>query len=60
MHVTDILKIPTFAKSMRDSANNKRSMNSKEQVATIIEYPFENKIPEKLGDPGIPTILFNW
>ena len=56
MHVTDMLKIPTFAKFMRDLVNNKRSMTLKEHVAMITEYPFDNKIPEKLGDPGIPTI----
>ena len=51
MHVTDILKIPTFAKFMRDVVNDKRSMSLEEQVAMIIEYPFDNKIPEKLGGP---------
>jgi hypothetical protein len=56
LHVTDILKIPTFAKFMRDISNNKRSMNLEEQVAMITKYPFEDKIPAKLGDPGIPTI----
>ena len=59
MHVTDILKIPTFAKFIRDIINNKRSMYLKGQVATIMEYPFENKIPRNLGDPGIPTIYYS-
>ena len=54
MHVIDILKFPTFAKFMRDITKNKRSMNLEEQVAMIRKYPFEDKIPVKLGDPGIP------
>ena len=56
LHVTSMLKIPTFAKFMHDVVNDKRSMTLKEQVAMITEYPLHNKIPEQLGDPGIPTI----
>ena len=33
MHVTDMLKIPTFAKFMHDVVNNKRSMTLKEHIA---------------------------
>lgn len=40
---------------MRDIINNKKSMNLEEQVAMITSYPFE-KIPAKLGDPGILMI----
>src|SRR4051812_20208283 len=41
---------------MKDIVTNKRKVPNEEISTMIANYSFSGKIPEKLGDPGIPTI----
>jgi hypothetical protein len=41
---------------MKDIVSNKRKIPNKEISTVLANYSFNGKVPEKLGDPGIPTI----
>ena len=54
--LTDAIKMPPYAKYMKDIVTNKRKIPEAEISTMLANYSFKGKIPEKLGDPGIPTI----
>ena len=54
--LTDILKMPPYAKYMKDIITNKRKIPEVEISTMLANYTFEDGVPKKLGDPGIPTI----
>ena len=54
--LTDILKMPPYAKYMKDIITNKRKIPEAEISTMVANYTFKDGIPKKLGDPGIPTI----
>jgi hypothetical protein len=54
--LTDAIKIPPYSKYMKDIVTNKRKIPSEEIFTLLANYSFDGKVPEKLGDPGIPTI----
>src|SRR3954463_8201787 len=41
---------------MKDIVTNKRKVPNEAIYTMLVNYSFSGKIPEKLGDPGIPTI----
>ena len=41
---------------MKDIVTNKRKIPTDAITAMLAEYSFKGKMPEKRGDPGIPTI----
>jgi hypothetical protein len=48
--------MPPYSKYMKDIVTNKRKIPS-EEISTLLDnYSFDGKVPEKLGDAGIPTI----
>jgi hypothetical protein len=52
----DAIKIPLYSKYMKDIITNKRKILNDAITAMLASYSFEGKLPEKRGDPGIPTI----
>jgi hypothetical protein len=48
--------MPPYSKYMKDIVTNKRKIPSEEISTLLANYSFDGKVPEKLGDPGIPTI----
>src|SRR4051812_18384488 len=52
----DAIKLPPYSKYMKDIVTNKRKVPNDAISTMLANYPFSGKIPEKLGDPGIPTI----
>src|SRR5215216_2264994 len=54
--LTDILKMPPYAKYMKDIITNKRKIPKAEISTMLSNYTFKNGVPKKLGDPRIPTI----
>ena len=54
--LTDILKMPPYAKYMKDIITNKRKIPEAEISTMLANYNFKDGVPKKLGDPGIPTI----
>jgi hypothetical protein len=54
--LTDAIKMPPYSKYMKDIVTNKRKIPSEEISTLLANYSFDGKVPEKLGDPGIPTI----
>src|SRR3954462_4790107 len=54
--LTDAIKLPPYSKYMKDIVTNKRKVHNKAISTMLANYSFSGKIPEKLGDPGIPTI----
>jgi hypothetical protein len=54
--LTDAIKMPPYSKCMKDIVTNKRKIASEEISTLLANYSFDGKVPEKLGDPGIPTI----
>ena len=54
--LTDILKMPPYAKYMKDIITNKRKTPEAEISTMLANYTFKDGVPKKLGDPGIPTI----
>ena len=54
--LTDILKMPPYAKYMKDIIRNKRKIPEAEISTMLANYTFKGGIPKKLGDPGVPTI----
>ena len=56
MHLTDMPKMPPYAKCMKDIVTNKRKIPEAEISTMLANYTFKGGIPKKLGDPGVPTI----
>jgi hypothetical protein len=54
--LTDAIKMPPYSKYMKDIVSNKRKIPSEEISTLLANHSFDGKVPEKLGDPGIPTI----
>src|SRR3954464_11713508 len=54
--LTDALKLPPYSKYIKDIVSNKRKVPNEAISTMLANYSFSGKIPEKLGDPGIPTI----
>ena len=54
--LTHILKMPPYAKYMKDTITNKRKIPEDEISTMISNYTFKDGVPKKLGDWGIPTI----
>ena len=53
--LTDILKMPPYAKYMKDIITNKKIPEA--EISTMLaNCTFKDGVPKKLGDPGIPTI----
>ena len=55
--LTDILKMPPYAKYMKDMITNKRKIPEAEISTILASYTFKDGVPKKLGDLGIPSIL---
>jgi hypothetical protein len=54
--LTEAIKMPPYSKYMKDIVSDKRKIPSEEISTLLANYSFNGKVPEKLGDPGIPTI----
>ena len=54
--LTDIIKMPPYAKYMKDIITNKIKIPEVEISTMLANYSFKDGVPKKLGDPGIPTI----
>ena len=54
--LTDILKMPPYAKYMKDIVTNKRKIHEAEIPTMLANYSFKGGVPKKLGDPRILTI----
>ena len=54
--LTDAIKLPPYSKYMKGIVTNKRKLPDEAISTMLANYSFSGKIPEKLGDPGIPTI----
>src|SRR3954469_252295 len=54
--LTDAIKLPPYYKYMKDIVTNKIKVPNEAISTMLANYSFSGKIPEKLGDPGIPTI----
>src|SRR4051812_46685527 len=54
--LTDAIKLPPYSKYMKYIVTNKRKVPNEAISTMLANYSFSRKIPEKLGDPGIPTI----
>jgi hypothetical protein len=54
--LVDALKMPPYSKYMKYIVTNKRKIHSEAITTMLADYSFEGKMPEKRGDPGIPTI----
>jgi hypothetical protein len=54
--LTGAIKMPPYSKYMKDIVSNKRKIPSEEISTLLTNYSFDSKVPENLGDPGIPTI----
>lgn len=54
--LTDDIKLPPYSRYMNDIVINKRKVPNEAISTMLANYSFSDKIPEKLGDPGIPTI----
>src|SRR3954471_9761696 len=57
--LTDAIKLPPYSKYMKDIVNYKRKVPNEAISTMLANYSFSGKIPEKLGDPCIPTIPFS-
>ena len=53
--LVDAIKMPPYSKYMKDIVTNKRKIPNEAITAMLAEYSFSGKLPEKRGDPGIPT-----
>ena len=54
--LTDILKMPPYAKYMKDTITNKRKIPEAEISTMLANYTFKDGVPKKLGDLEIPNI----
>src|SRR4051812_7967451 len=52
----DAIKLPPYSKYMKYIVTNKRKVPNEAIYTMLANYSFSGKIPEKLGDPCIPTI----
>src|SRR3954466_8789900 len=52
----DAIKLPPYSKYMKYIVTNKRKVPNEAISTMLANYSFSGKVPEKLGDPGIPTI----
>jgi hypothetical protein len=52
----DMLKMPPYAKYMKEIVTNRRKIPEAEISTMLANYSFKDGVPKKLGDPGIPTI----
>src|SRR3954463_3352146 len=50
------IKLPPYLRCMKYIVSNKRKVPNEAISTKLANYSFNGKIPEKLGDPGIPTI----
>jgi hypothetical protein len=53
--LVDALKMHPYSKYMKDIVTNKRKIPSEAITTILAGYSFEEKMPEKRGDPRIPT-----
>src|ERR1041385_186893 len=54
--LTDAIKLPPYSKYMKYIVTNTRKVPNEAISTMLANYSFSGKIPEKLGDPGKPTI----
>src|SRR4051812_29027407 len=54
--LTDAIKLPPYSIYMNDIITNKIKVPNEAISTMLANYSFSGNIPEKLGDPGIPTI----
>src|ERR1041385_2674832 len=54
--LTDAIKLPPYSNYTKDIVNNKIKVPNEAISTMLANYSFSGKIPEKLGDLGIPTI----
>ena len=54
--LTDILEMAPYEKYMKDIITNKRKIPEAKISTMLANYSFQDGVPKKLGDPGIPTI----
>ena len=54
--LTEILKMPPYAKYMKDIITNKRKIPEAEIFTVLANNTFKDGLPIKLEDLGIPTI----
>jgi hypothetical protein len=54
--LTDAIRMPPYAKYLKYIITNKRKIPNEEISTLLANYSFDGKVPEKLGDLGIPTI----
>jgi hypothetical protein len=57
--LTDAIKLPPYLKYMKDIVSNKRKIPNEKISTVLANYSFNGKVPEKLGDLGIPTIPYS-
>ena len=50
--LTDILKMPPYAKYMKDISTNKRKIPKAEISTMLANYTFKDGVPKKLGRSG--------
>ena len=55
--LTDILKMPPYAKYMKDIITKKRKIPEDEISTMLDNYTFKDGVPKKLGDPRILLYL---
>src|SRR4051794_13850827 len=54
--LTDAIKLPPYSKYMKYIVTNKRKIPNEEISTMLANYSFNDNVPKKLGDLGIPTI----
>ena len=55
--LTDILKMPSYAKYMKDIITNKRKIPEAEISSMLANYTFKDGVPKKLGEPEYQLYL---
>jgi hypothetical protein len=50
--LADAILVPTYTKFLRDILNRKQKVTT----TVVVMTSYGDKIPAKLGDPGVPTI----
>ena len=55
--LTDILKMPPYAKYMKDIITNNRKIPEAEISTMLANYTFKDGVPKKLGDPEYQLYL---
>src|SRR3954470_4647092 len=54
--LTDAIKLPPYSRYVKYIVTNKRKFPNEAISTMLANNSFSGKIPENLGDPGIPTI----